>query len=240
MYYKPPLTPNWRSLRQVKNEKSTYSTKNCSVHIKPAPYHVLEYIIQDGFFLKDAKTVSVTRSRFPERGSISLIFLSLQVVARRLQSVLKDMERTTSVWWLMVFTGFLMSCSGQSRFQIMIWRWGGGRRTHLMTYVCVITTFTIIFSISVISKESQRFDGAAVITEALTVLNSVHHLYPCWRYLVVVARTEQDVVSSRVPLDETHSTTVTLKFFHRHGEVLQQTREWDFPHFDLQTHIFVR
>lgn len=67
-------------------------------------------------------TQSITCSRFPERGSMSLIFRSLQVVAKRLPSVLKDMERTTSVWWLMVRTGFFITASGQSRFQIITCR----------------------------------------------------------------------------------------------------------------------
>lgn len=60
---------------------------------------------------------------FPERGSMSRTFLSLQVVAKRLPSVLKDMERTTSVWWLIVRMGFFITCSGQSRFQIITWTW---------------------------------------------------------------------------------------------------------------------
>lgn len=60
-----------------------------------------------------------TCSRFPERDSSSLRVLSLQVVAKRLPSVLNDMERTTSVWWLIVRTGFFMTASGQSKFQII-------------------------------------------------------------------------------------------------------------------------
>lgn len=70
----------------------------------------------------NTNTQSITCSRFPERGSMSLIFRSLQVVAKRLPSVLKDMERTTSVWWLMVLTGFFITASGQSRFQIITCR----------------------------------------------------------------------------------------------------------------------
>lgn len=50
---------------------------------------------------------------------MSRIFLSLQVVAKRLPSVLKDMERTTSVWWLIVLTGFFITGSRQSRLQII-------------------------------------------------------------------------------------------------------------------------
>lgn len=45
------------------------------------------------------------------------IFLSLQLVASRLPSVLKDMLRMTSVWQSIIFTG-----SPISRFQIRICR----------------------------------------------------------------------------------------------------------------------
>lgn len=64
-------------------------------------------------------SVHGTCSRFPVRGSISRTFLSLHVVARRLPSVLKDMDRTTSECCVMVRTGFFITCSGESRFQIM-------------------------------------------------------------------------------------------------------------------------
>lgn len=57
----------------------------------------------------------------PARGSISRIFLSLQAVARRLPTLLNDMERTTSLWASRTFTGFEMIASLLSRFQIMIW-----------------------------------------------------------------------------------------------------------------------
>lgn len=65
-----------------------------------------------------------TCKRVPPRGSMILIFLSLQAVARRLPSVLNDMERITSVWKLIVFTGAWMIDSLVSRFQIMIWSRG--------------------------------------------------------------------------------------------------------------------
>lgn len=52
----------------------------------------------------------------PERGSITRSFLSLQLVASRLPSVLKVMLRMTSVWQSIIFTG-----SPISRFQIRIW-----------------------------------------------------------------------------------------------------------------------
>lgn len=58
-------------------------------------------------------------------------------------------------------------------------------------------------------------------------------------YLVVITRTEEDVVSSGVPLNETHPAAVTLKLFPWYCEVLQQTMRRDFPHFDLhaRTHM---
>lgn len=51
----------------------------------------------------------------PERGSMMRSFLSLQLVASRPPSVLKDMLRTTSVWQSIIFTG-----SPISKFQIRI------------------------------------------------------------------------------------------------------------------------
>lgn len=62
-----------------------------------------------------------TCSTVPARGSITRIFLSLQAVARRLPSVLNDMERTTSLWASRIFTGFERTVSLTSRFQIIIW-----------------------------------------------------------------------------------------------------------------------
>lgn len=49
----------------------------------------------------------------PERGSITRSFLSLHVVVSRLPSVLKDMQRITSEWQSIIFTG-----SPTSRFQM--------------------------------------------------------------------------------------------------------------------------
>lgn len=69
----------------------------------------------------------------PARGSISRIFLSLQAVARRLPSVLNDMERTTSLWASRIFTGFEMTASLLSRFQIMIW----GKGTKKSALCCL-------------------------------------------------------------------------------------------------------
>lgn len=60
------------------------------------------------------------------------------------------------------------------------------------------------------------------------------------RYLVVISRAEEDVVSSRVPLDEAHPAAVTLKLLPRDCEVLQQPMRRDFPHFDLHTHTQAR
>lgn len=54
-----------------------------------------------------------TCSTRPERGSITRSFLSLHVVVSRLPSVLKDMQRITSVWQSIIFTG-----SPMSRFQM--------------------------------------------------------------------------------------------------------------------------
>lgn len=56
-------------------------------------------------------------------------------------------------------------------------------------------------------------------------------------YLVVVACTEEDVVSSRVPLNKAHSAAVTLKLLPWCCEVLQHTMRRDFPHFNLHVHI---
>ena len=60
----------------------------------------------------------------PERGSITRSFLSLHVVVSRLPSVLKDMQRITSEWQSIIFTG-----SPTSRFQMRTWegRDAGGR-----------------------------------------------------------------------------------------------------------------
>lgn len=55
---------------------------------------------------------STCRTR-PDRGSITRSFLSLHVVVSRLPSVLKDMQRITSVWQSIIFTG-----SPMSRFQM--------------------------------------------------------------------------------------------------------------------------
>lgn len=55
-------------------------------------------------------------------------------------------------------------------------------------------------------------------------------------YLVVVGRTEEDVLSSRVPLNEAHSAAVTLELFPWYCNVLQNAMWRDFPHFHLWTH----
>lgn len=55
----------------------------------------------------------------------------------------------------------------------------------------------------------------------------------CLCYLVVVGRTEEDVVSSRVPLDEAYSAAVTLELLPRYCQVLQHAMRRDFPHFHL-------
>lgn len=57
--------------------------------------------------------------------------------------------------------------------------------------------------------------------------------FVCLLYLVVIGRTEKDVVSSRVPLYEAHSAAVTLKLLPRCCKVLQHTMRRDFPHFHL-------
>lgn len=46
-----------------------------------------------------------TCSTRPERGSITRSFLSLHVVLSKLPSVLKDMQRMTSAWQSIIFTG---------------------------------------------------------------------------------------------------------------------------------------
>lgn len=51
----------------------------------------------------------LTCSTRPERGSTTRSFLSLQEVASRLPSVLKDMHRMTSVWQSIILTGSPMS-----------------------------------------------------------------------------------------------------------------------------------
>lgn len=60
----------------------------------------------------------------------------------------------------------------------------------------------------------------------------------CLCYLVVISRTEEDVVSSRVPLDEAHSAAVTLELLPWNCKVLKHTVRRDLPHFDLQTHTW--
>lgn len=54
-------------------------------------------------------------------------------------------------------------------------------------------------------------------------------------YLVVISCTEEDVVGSRVPLNEAHSATVTLKLLPWYCDVLKHAVRRDLPHFDLQT-----
>lgn len=54
-------------------------------------------------------------------------------------------------------------------------------------------------------------------------------------YLVVISCTEEDVVSSRVPFNEAHSATVTLKLLPWYCDVLKHAVRRDLPHFDLQT-----
>lgn len=70
------------------------------------------------------------------------------------------------------------------------------------------------------------------------VLITVSCLCACvlLRYLVVISRAEEDVVSGRVPLDEAHPAAVTLKLLPRDCEVLQQPMRRDFPHFYLHAH----
>lgn len=58
----------------------------------------------------------------------------------------------------------------------------------------------------------------------------------CVCYLVVIGSTEEDVVSSWVPLDEAHSATVTLELLPRYCNIFIHTVRRDFPHFNLQTH----
>ena len=100
------------------SDKTAASTCQSSSEIWALDY--LAHTVVTAFQNKSGwRPQSITCSRFPERDSMRRTFLSLQVVARRLPSVLKDMERTTSVWWLMVRTGFFITCSGQSRFQII-------------------------------------------------------------------------------------------------------------------------
>lgn len=60
-------------------------------------------------------TSALTRRTFPERGSIMRSFLSLQLVASKLPSVLKDIQRMTSGWLSIIFTA-----TPSSRFQIRI------------------------------------------------------------------------------------------------------------------------
>lgn len=71
--------------------------------------------IKDNISIPRAPPPPLTWRTVPERGSMMRIFLSLQLVASRLPSVLKDMLRMTSVWQSIIFTG-----SPISRFQIRI------------------------------------------------------------------------------------------------------------------------
>lgn len=75
-------------------------------------------------FPSPQKLWGFTCSTRPERGSITRSFLSLHVVVSRLPSVLKDMQRITSKWQSIIFTG-----SPTSRFQMRTcgrWRHVGG------------------------------------------------------------------------------------------------------------------
>lgn len=57
-------------------------------------------------------------------------------------------------------------------------------------------------------------------------------------YLVVVGRAEEDVVGSRVPLDEAHPAAVTLELLPGNCDVLQHAVRRDVPHLHLLTHNF--
>lgn len=86
----------------------------------------------------------------PPRGSITRIFLSLQAVARRLPSVLNDMERTTSLWQSRILTGFEIIVSSTSRFQIIIWNKNNKNKSALccLTHqgLCVLYLLLRLFS----------------------------------------------------------------------------------------------
>lgn len=85
----------------------------------------------------------------------------------------------------------------------------------------------------------MKKNGAAVALLGFIVIqNTRSPVVVCMSvcYLVVIARAEEDVVSSRVPLDEAHSAAVTLELLPRRCDVLQHTTSRDFPHFHLYTH----
>lgn len=87
-------------------------------------------------FPSPQKHVGFTCRMRPERGSITRSFLSLHVVVRRLPSVLKDMQRITSEWQSIIFTG-----SPTSRFQMRTWESGhagGGVSPLLLSWgICL-------------------------------------------------------------------------------------------------------
>lgn len=58
-------------------------------------------------------------------------------------------------------------------------------------------------------------------------------------YLIVITSTEEDAAAGGVPLDQTHSSAVTVQLQHRLHHVAPQTALWDLPYSHLpcsQTH----
>lgn len=153
--------------------------------------------------------------------------LSLQVVARRLPSVLKDMDRTTSVWWLMVRTGFLITASGQSRFQIITCT----RRHDTTPTLSNVNSFQtrihdFLLGYRIVFLFTLLFAGCVTLV-ARWGRGGV------WCYLVVIGGAEEDVVGSWVPLDEAHSAAVTLELLPGYCDVLQDTVRRNVPHLHL-------
>lgn len=96
-----------------------FSTWICITQFQSCAYEVTimtEHFLERYTGLKTGTSLHLlTCITAPERGSMIRSFLSLQLVASRLPSVLKDMLRMTSEWQSIIFTG-----SPISRFQIRI------------------------------------------------------------------------------------------------------------------------
>ncbi len=158
-----------------------------------------------------------TCSTLPERGSMTRSFLSLQLVASRLPSVLKDIQRITSVWQSINFTG-----SPISRFQMRIYR--KRKNTIVKPWVQSFDSFifpsgTFKFILWTIRIQSLVLTVHTVILNdqiLVRCFNFIAHItkfcYKRFHYLVVIASTEENPTSGWVPLYEPHTPAVAVQF----------------------------
>lgn len=207
-----------------------------------------------------------TCSTLPERGSTTRSFLSLQEVASRLPSVLKDMQRMTSVWQSIILTG-----SPMSRFQMRTCGGGeGGGRG------CILA---IPRSISELKPLAQPLQSSSPALLGLAFVPNPRS--PCQRvpgtthtgtwpspggggfrtlrscpgacrcfplvprcragaHLIVVARAEEDVVGGGVPLDQADAPAVPVQLQDGLGHVPLQAALGDLPYPHLRDGARVR